>query len=136
MAWRAIVSGGLAQHIAEKCDRLTQECDHLLESAQHIDAEIGRLSASAHYMMIQVGLLGLSQVNLGRQLRTLSWRLFWSNLRPTFILARLSRALGPHRHPRRRRHGPNVHADRPNLTNALSALGYSDPNSSIQQHVY
>jgi hypothetical protein len=86
------------QQIAEKCDCLSQECDSLLDSADYVDSEIKRLSTAANNAMVQISLLEHAQANLERQLRALSWRLFWSNLRPTFILARLSRALGSRHH--------------------------------------
>ena len=88
----------LTQQITEKCDCLAQVCDSLLASADYFDSEIERLSTAANLAMVQVSLLEHAQANLERQLRTLSWRLFWSNLRPTFNVARLSQALGSRHH--------------------------------------
>ena len=68
----------LTQQITEKCDCLTQECDSLLDFADYVDSEIKRLSTAANKAMVQISLLEHAQANLERQLRALSWRLFWS----------------------------------------------------------
>jgi len=111
LAGRSIVSGRLTQHITEQCDRITQECEGLLDSVDHLDSEIDRLSTWANYLMVRIGLLRRAQADLEPQLTTLSWRVFWSNLRPTVILARLGQALRSHRHGTHSGKGPDVHSD-------------------------
>ena len=81
----------LTKRITENCDRLFQESDRIAESAAWIDSEVGRLGTSANYATVQITLLRDEQTKLAGKLKHLSWRLFWSNLRPSFILARLRR---------------------------------------------
>ena len=84
------MSSALRQPTTEKCDRLIRECDRLVGAVDRLDFEIEALRNSAKYFVVQLALLGHAQAQLEPQLRALSWRLFWSNLRPSALLDRLT----------------------------------------------
>ena len=105
------MSGKLILHSLEEFDRVSEECERLVASIYHLDCEIKRLSTSANCMMVQVTLLRRAQADLQPLFRTLSWRLFWSSLRPKLILDRLIWALASQRYKGRGRYVPNVHSD-------------------------
>ena len=109
--WCLVVSGKLTLHSVEKFDRVAEECDRLVASIYHLDYEIKRLKTSANCMMVQVTLLRHAQADLQPLFRTLSWRLFWSSLRPKLILDRLIWALASQRYRGGRRYVPDVHSD-------------------------
>jgi hypothetical protein len=88
---RPAMPSSLKQSTAERCDRLFQECDRLVGAVDRFDFEIQALKNSAEYLFVQLALLGRAQADLDPQLRALSWRLFWSNLRPKALLDRLTR---------------------------------------------
>ena len=111
LEWCLVVSSKLALHSLEKFDRVAEECDRLVTSIYYLDYEIKRLKTSANCMMVQVTLLRRAQADLEPLFRSLSWRLFWSSLRPTFILDLLIWALASQRYRGVRRYVPNVHSD-------------------------
>jgi hypothetical protein len=80
------------QPTTEKCDRLIQECDRLVSAVDRLDFEVQALRNSAKYFGVQLALLGHAQAELEPQLRALSWRLFWSKLRMSTLLDRLTLA--------------------------------------------
>jgi len=88
------MSSLLKQPATKKCDRLIQECDRLFGAVDRLDFEIQALRNSAEHFVVQLALLGRAQAELESQLRALSWRLFWSNLRPSSLLARLTLSRG------------------------------------------
>jgi hypothetical protein len=110
LEWCLVVSGKLTLHSLEKFDRVAEECDRLVASICYLDYEIKRLKTSANCTMVQVTLLRRAQADLEPLFRTLSWRLFWSSLRPTLILDRLIWALASQRYKGGRRYVPNVHS--------------------------
>ena len=81
----------LTDHITGKCDQIDLECDRIIRSTATVDQEIGRLGISADELNNELARLAEAKANLSRQRKIISRRLFFLEIRPSAIKARIGR---------------------------------------------
>jgi hypothetical protein len=79
-------------NLIEHCDQLANACDTLLDDCECADANLDRVTQLARQLEIQTLYLYEAQAKLQLEREAVSRLLFWSQLRPAAIQARIVQA--------------------------------------------
>jgi hypothetical protein len=79
-------------NLIEHCDQLADACDTLLDGCECADANLDRVTQLARQLEIQTLYLYEAQAKLQLEREAASRLLFWSQLRPAAIHARIAQA--------------------------------------------
>ena len=78
-------------NLIEKCDRLADACDTLLDGCESADENLDRVTQLARQLELETLHLYEAQARLELERQAFSRMLFWAELTPHAIRARLTR---------------------------------------------